>query len=784
MTDTKKGLSAVEVEQRIHEGKYNKADNFETKSFLRIFKDNVCTLFNAMNLGLALAVIGVGSYKNILFMGVVIINALIGTIQELRAKKTIEKLSIVNQQKVSVLRDGTVFETDTEKIVIDDIFFLENGNQIPADCIILEGNCEVNESLLTGESDAVWKQQGDRLISGSFIVSGKCKVQAEKVGSDNYASHIFKGARYVKKIRSQIMNSLNTIIRTMSVIIIPVGIMLFLRQYLAGQNISLSVIGSVGALVGMIPEGLILLTSTVLAVGVIRLSKQKVLTQEMLCIETLARVDVLCLDKTGTITEGCMEVSDIIPIKGENRERMQKALCGIAEYSKDNNPTINAIRQKFSEKTDWKAENILAFSSEKKWSGICFGKDGTYIIGAEEFIFGGKNDLIQSITKTIPKGYRMITLAYSCNDFIERDLPQKIIPLGIVVLKDKIRKEAEDTLKYFDRQGVDIKVISGDNTDTVSAVAKQAGVKNYDKTVDATTLTTDEELYHAVEQYSVFGRVTPKQKLQMVKALQKQGHTVAMTGDGVNDVLALKEADCSIAMASGSDSARCVAQLVLLDSNFASMPKVLAEGRRCINNIQRSASLFLVKTIFSTVLAVIFTFWGHQYPFSPIQMTLVNAFCIGFPSFVLALEPNQELVKGSFLKNILNKAVPGGITVVFAVVLAKILSLTFGFDMEFTSTLAVSLTAFTGLMVIFKTSLPFNLIRGVMFAISTGGMVFGIAYAKYFIRKLVGIPNFFGFTDMSVKFLTCFLICAAATTLVFVCASIIRSKISNKSLKK
>ncbi|MBQ7521662.1 MAG: cation-translocating P-type ATPase [Clostridia bacterium] len=781
MTDYEKGLSEQEVRKRLENGQYNKADNFETKSFLQILKDNVCTLFNAMNLFLAIAVISVGSYKNIMFMMVVIINALIGTIQELRAKRTIEKLSIVGKQKIKVLRDGKIIEVDTEELVLDDIFFLENGNQVPTDCVVIEGSCEVNESLLTGESDAVFKNPSDKLISGSFIVSGKCKVQAEKVGGDNYASHIFKGARYVKKVNSQIMQSLNLIIKTMSIVILPVGTLLFLRQYFVSNDIRQSVIGSVGALIGMIPEGLILLTSTVLAVGVIRLSKQKVLTQEMLCIETLARVDVLCLDKTGTITEGCMEVSKIIPTNNSTPEQLEKALYALGQCSQDNNPTINAIREKFSGNTTLTPQNIMPFSSEKKWSGIYFGEDiGTYLIGAEEFLLGGKNSEIQKIIGDIPKGYRVITVAYSENNFQERNLPENVVPLGIVVLRDKIRKEAKATLEYFDKQGVTIKVISGDNPETVSAVAEQAGVKNYDKVVDATTLQTEEDIFDAVEKYTVFGRVTPKQKLQMVKALQKHSHTVAMTGDGVNDVLALKEADCSIAMASGSESARCVAQLVLLDSNFASMPKVLAEGRRSINNIQRSASLFLVKTIFSTILAVIFVFWGQQYPFSPIQMTLVNAFCIGFPSFVLALEPNEDMVKGNFLMNILNKAVPGGITVVFAVVMVKILEIFCQFDAEFSSTLAVSLTAFTGLMVIFKTSLPFNLIRSLMFAISVSGMVFGITYSKFVIRKFIGIHNFFGFVDMSQTFLVYFLIGAGVSIGIFLTVTFLRKKLFDR----
>ena len=757
-----KGLTDEQVSQRFAQGYYNKASDFETKSVWRILQDNVCTLFNAMNALLALCVCLVGSYKNALFMVIITINALIGTVQEIRARNTIKKLSIVNSQKVDAVRNGKIESIDINNIVLDDIFYLSQGQQIPTDCILLEGECEVNESLLTGESDAVFKKKGDTLISGSFMVSGKCTVRAEKVGEDNYASNIFNGAKYVKKVDSQIMKSLNFIIKNMVMLIIPVGLLLFGRQYMATDfsDIQKAVVGAVAALIGMIPEGLILLTSTVLAVGVIRLSQRKVLVQEMFCIETLARVDVLCLDKTGTITEGCMEVRSVMAVENESYEKLEKALNAISKFSKDSNPTINAIKQRYTGMTDYKAESFVAFSSEKKWSGISFGKDGTYVMGAEEFIFGGKNESIQKLTNNISKGYRVISLAYSESGFNGRELPDNLKPLGVVVLRDKIRAEAKDTLKYFDEQGVQLKVISGDNVETVSSVAKNAGLKNYEKTVDATTLKTEDDIYDAVEKYSVFGRVTPKQKLQMVKALQKHEHTVAMTGDGVNDVLALKEADCSVAMASGSEAARCVSQLVLLDSNFSSMPRVVAEGRRSINNIQRSASLFLVKTIFSTILAVIFVFWGESYPFSPIQMTLINVFCIGFPSFILALEPNNNRIQGNFIINVFNRAVPGGFTVVLSVVLVTALGRIFNLDPDFVSTLAISVTAFVGLMVIYKTSFPFNIIRVVMFAICCGGILFGIVWSKG-ICEALKIGNFFGFSDMSWTFLVYFLICSA-----------------------
>ncbi|MEE0060595.1 MAG: cation-translocating P-type ATPase, partial [Acutalibacteraceae bacterium] len=656
--DIKTGLTTEQVNERIGNGEYNKSATLKTKSYSHILQDNVCTLFNLINLILAVAVFMVGSYKNTLFLILIVINALIGTVQEIRAKKTIDKLSIVNTATVNTVRNGKVIEIPINEIVLDDVLVLNTGQQIPTDCIVAEGCCEVNESLLTGESEPVYKVKNDTLVSGSFIVSGSCTAIADKVGNDNYASHIYNGAKYVKKIDSKIMNAVNFIIKTMSIVIFPVGALLFLRQYMANDytDIANAVVSTVAALVGMIPEGLVLLISTVLAVGVMRLSKQKVLVQEIYCIEALARVDVLCLDKTGTITEGCMEVLQARAVENYSIDKLENALNAIAEFSTDNNSTMNAIKNKYTSKTGLVPKKIIAFSSDRKWSGISFQNNGAFILGAEEFIFGKNNNQLAEITQDIPKGYRVLAIGYSENDFINRELPKDLQPIGVIILKDKIRKEAKATLEYFDKQGVDIKVISGDNVETVASVAIEAGLKNADKIIDATTLKTEEDVYNAVEKYSVFGRVTPNQKLQMVQAIKKHGHTVAMTGDGVNDVLALKEADCSVAMASGSQAARCVSQLVLLDSNFAAMPKVVAEGRRSINNIQRSASLFLVKTVFSTLLSLIFVFYGASYPFMPIQMTLISAFCIGFPSFVLALEPNENKIEGSFLLNILKRA--------------------------------------------------------------------------------------------------------------------------------
>lgn len=704
------GLTKEQVEERVAKGQINSDNTLKTKSVGRIVRENVFTLFNLINIVLAIAVFYVGSYKNLLFMIVVLCNLAIGIFQGLRAKRTIDKLSIISMVKAKVIRGGEKTQIALNEIVIDDIIELKQGDQVPTDCTLLVGSCDVNESLLTGESDAIYKEIGDTLMSGSFIVSGTCRVQAKHVGKDNYASEIFSGAKYIKKINSEIMRTLNRIIQIISVAIIPLGILLFFRQMNVenGQPFELAVVNTVAALIGMIPEGLILLTSTVLAVSVIRLSKHKVLVQELYCIETLARVDVLCLDKTGTITEGCMEVHDAIPYGDCTKDKLEEILTACASASQDENPTICAIKERYTGKSSYKPIENMAFSSEKKWSGTTFAEKGTYILGAEEFVLGKNANLKEEMHIQVEDGFRVLVVAHAQTGFSERELPSDLYPVGLVVIKDKIRKEAKKTLRYFAKQGVELKIISGDSVQTVAAIAKEAGLKEWDKHIDASTLETDEEVIEAATAYSIFGRVTPTQKCQLIKALKEAGHTVAMTGDGVNDVLALKEADCSVAMASGSQAARSVSQLVLLDSNFSSMPKVVAEGRRSINNIQRSSSLFLVKTIYSFLLTVIFVCIGAQYPFQPIQMTLISTFTIGIPSFILALEPNNERVKGNFFSNILSKAVPGGVAVALNMVLIVILDAMIRITPEQSSTLSVITTSFIGLMVLFKISNPFD----------------------------------------------------------------------------
>ena len=721
------GLTDAEVRQRIEQGLVNHNSDIKSKSIKRIVLENLITPFNILNFVLAVMILIVGSYKNLLFMGVIICNIFIGTVQEIRAKKTIDKLSLIAEPKAHVIRDGIKQEIAIHDIVMDDITFLGAGNQVCSDAVVIEGECEVNESLLTGESEPVLKQPGDHLLSGSFIISGNCHARVEHVGKDNYAAQITDNAKYVKKPNSEIMRWTNRIIKYIGFTLIPVGIALFCKQvFISHQGFNDAIVGVVAALIGMIPEGLILLTSVVFAVSITRLSQHKTLVQELYCIETLARVDVLCLDKTGTITEGTMEVTDVLPLHDTTNEELNIALGSLIHALEDDNPTFNAVKTYCDQYDKLTCNHIVPFSSARKWSGASFDENGSYIFGATEFILKDSSPYQEIIKEYSEKGQRVLMLAHSPHQIQDKELPAEIHPMAFLFISDKIRAEAPDTLAYFAEQGVDIKIISGDNAITVANIAKKAGLKTAEQYVDATTLQTPEEIKEAAQKYSVFGRVTPQQKLDLVKALKEQGHTVAMTGDGVNDVLALKESDCSIAMASGSDAARTVSQLVLLDSNFASMPKILKEGRRSINNLQRSSSLFLTKTIFSTINAILFIFLHFDYPFQPIQLTLISALTIGAPSLILALEPNKERIKGKYIVNVIRKSIPGAMTMVFNIVALAIVCSFIHFNSTEISTLAVMITGFAGLLVLLKVSLPFNWIRCALFFTMLGAFIFAI----------------------------------------------------------
>ena len=722
------GLTDEQVNERIEQGKVNADENPNTRTYKQIVRENTLTFFNFLNLVLLVLVLLVGSYKNAFFVCIIIINTLIGIAQEIRAKKTIDKLAILTAKKSIVIREGKKWTVPTEELVLDDLVCLKTGDQVPADAKVLEGSVEVNESLLTGESDNLPKNVGDELFSGSFVTAGEVCCQIIHVGKDNYAAQITSEAKEFKRHNSELKNSLNAILKVISIIIVPLGALLFYKQYyIVGNTFKASVVSMVAGVLGMIPEGLVLLTSVALTLGALVLANKKTLVQELYCIETLARVDTLCLDKTGTITEGTMCVERVEPwsesllrnltedkeepdeggmlqdqeIQPENAETQNPdtgsqteadqaentdetaALQDIHEIEdmmgnlmyvlKDQNATIDALRKRFPTKTSMTPEHIIPFSSDRKYSGAVFEDRGTYLMGAAQFLFPeGREEILDVCQKYAQEGLRVLTLAHSSQMAEGTELPADLEPVALLLLTDVIREEAPDTLKFFDSQEVDLKVISGDDPVTVSAIAKRAGLKNAESYVDATTLETEEDLEEAVSKYSVFGRVTPQQKKEMVQALQKQGHTVAMTGDGVNDVLALKEADCSIAMAQGSDAAKNIANVVLLDSNFASMPHIVNQGRRVVNNIRTAASMFLIKTMFSVMLSLLTIFFGNTYPFEPIQMSLISACAVGIPTFLLAQENNYDKIDHTFLRHVFLNAFPAAITIsscVFAIML-------------------------------------------------------------------------------------------------------------------
>ena len=708
------GLTTTQVEERLAAGYGNSGGEVTTKTYGQIFRTNTFTLFNLLVLVLVILVVAVGQKPmEAAFAGPCVINWLIGIIQEIRAKRTIDKLSLISAPRVTVLRDGEEKEIAVHEIVMDDLMVLSGGKQVCSDCVIIEGGCEVNESLITGESDPIIKSQGDQLLSGSFLVSGRVLARVVHVGADNYASKISAGAKYIKSSNSEILRALRTVIKLMSWVVVPLGVLLFLKEFLwNGIGVADSVSSMVASMSSMIPQGLMALSSAVFAVGIMRLSRHKTLSRDLYCIETLARVDVLCLDKTGTITEGSMQVNDVVPVGGVDRQHIDQALITLVDLLPDTNPTYNAIKEfyRLAPRSEKAPLYVAPFSSDRKWSAVSV-EGATYVMGAGEFVLKeGLDPYREQLEVYAQMGNRVLVVARSGQILTEHALPSELELIAFVLISDKIRKEAPDTLRYFAEEGVDIRIISGDNPVTVAAIAKQAGLANCEA-VDMTTISTDEELVDASRRYKVFGRVTPEQKLKLVKALKADRHTVAMTGDGVNDVLALKEADCSIAMAGGSDAAMNVAQLVLLDSNFASMPRIVAEGRRSINNLQRTASLYLVKTMYSVLLTLLFLFIG-RYPFSSNNITLVGSATIGIPSFFLALESNKERVKGHFLQNAISKSLPGAVTILlsfaFLQVLFFFLPEAYALSETQQDMVSVLLLAAGGFFVLFHVCIPFD----------------------------------------------------------------------------
>lgn len=748
------GLTSEEVKQRVAEGKINGDQNIKTKSVGQIIRSNLFTFFNILFVvfGVILAFfldygddgkLSPEDFANFGFLFVVLINMLIGIIQELQAKRTIDKLSLLSAPKVTVIRDKQTQEIGLKDIVLDDYMQLSAGRQICADSMLECGSIEVNESLITGEPDAVPKKPGDELLSGSFVVSGNAMARVIRIGKDNYASKISAGAKYIKSSNSQILRSLTLFVKFMAIIILPLGVGLFAVKYFAhGNALNATVRTVIGTLIGMIPSGLMLLTSAIFGVSVIRLAKHKTYAQDLYCTESLARINVLCLDKTGTITEGNMEVLSINTQL--DHSGFIRILKNMMSSIGDDNPTANAIKEYTANiPSDEKADFIVPFSSQRKWSAATFGEVG-YVLGAAETVLKKIGVRTAKFIKQESEiGNRVLVLASFKGKPVDNKLPGVPKLLGSIVISDKIRKEAPETLAFFAEQGVDIRIISGDNAVTVKSIAARAGLAGAESYIDASTLTTDEQLTAAVDTYKVFGRVTPDQKLKIIKALKAKGLTVGMTGDGVNDVLALREADCSVAMASGSDAAKNVSQLVLLDSNFASMPKVVAEGRRSINNLERSAALFLVKTGYNFLFALIFMLLASDLPFEPKHLTLIGIVTIGLPSYFLALEPNKDIITGSFFSKVIRNAFPASITIALAVMTITLASRLFpDISPSQISTMCTITTCVLGFCYIAKISYPFNVLRICL-------LVFMIAIfvAAFFAKfQLIDLTAFFGLT--------------------------------------
>ncbi len=717
--DPEWGLSSVQVKERIKAGYQNTEVGSNSKTVKEIIRSNVLTYFNIIFFVLAIAIIAVGAWYNLTFMVVVVANICIGIFQELRSKQQLDKLNLLTNPKGRVIRDREERSLSVYQTVRDDIAVFSAGDQIYADAVVVEGACVVNESLLTGEADELEKRQGEALLSGSYLISGHCKARLTAVGQDSYMSRLTLQARQQKQQpQSEMMRSLSRLVMAIGIVLIPLGALMAYKEiFILGNTIQAGVVNTVASLVGMIPEGLYLLTSLALATGVVRLARKKTLVHQMGCIETLARVDTLCVDKTGTITEQKMVVEDLVVLEEaeSSPEELRTIMADYVYAMQNDNETMAALKRYFTARATHKAIQTMPFSSSRKYGGATFARKGTYLVGAPENILGADYALYQDcIEEYSEKGCRVLLLAAYEGSLEDETLDGAIFPLGLILLTNKIRPQAPETFRYFREQGVTVKVISGDNPITVAEVARRAEIPNAERFVDARTLETEEEIAQAAEEYTVFGRVTPEQKRRLVRAMHTAGHTVAMTGDGVNDVLALKEADCSVAMASGSQVACQVSHIVLMDSDFSAMPAVVAEGRRVINNIERSASLYLVKNIFSLCLAVISLIFTFTYPFSVSQMSLISSITIGLPSFVLAMEPNNSLVRGRFLTNVVYRAIPSAFSDLLLTVGIVMFYVVFGLTKVELGTICTIVVGVVGLLMVHRTCKPYNLLRYVL----------------------------------------------------------------------
>ena len=718
-----KGLSQQQVNERKQQGRVNTQPENLTITLKQILRKNILTLFNLINIVIAAILIAVGGqFREILFLGFIVSNSSMGIIQELRSKRTLDRLSIIARAKASVMRDGQIISISQEDVVIDDVLCIETGNQICADSeVIFSEGCEVDESLLTGEPDKVLKNTGDTLMSGSFIVSGRAFARVTAVGKDNYATALTIEAKKEKKQNSKLLGNINTIIKILTIVIVPLGAILFYRQYTIANDLLGSVRGVSQSILGMIPEGLILLTSITLTVGTIKLARQKALVQSMSSIETLARVDVICLDKTGTITDGTIAFEKFILPQGASENEIKYIIAEAMGAIGDNNTTAKALLSSFGSHTSWKSTIKVPFSSERKWSGAYFTNFGSYILGAPQFVFPGENQsFFNSVREYSEKGYRVLCLAHSDMEIVNNQLPLDLKCIGLLIMSDNIRKEAPDTFKFFREEGVGFRVISGDDPLTVSIIASKAGIEGSELYVDMSKYPEQFDFSDLVEKYIIFGRVSPRQKKELVSALKRNGHITCMTGDGVNDVLAMKEADCSIAMINGSDAARGASDFVLMTSNFSAMKNVLHEGRRVINNIENVSSMYLVKTIYSTLLAILYIIIPYRYPFTTLSIMPINTFTIGIPSFFLALRKNTKKPEGKFLTNVLENSLPAAVSVVMSIMVIQLAGILFNIfhhpdlinsDMLTMYALVTGAVCFA---LIFKISKPLNLMTKVL----------------------------------------------------------------------
>lgn len=732
------GLTQAEVEARIADGQVNAIQDSSNRSVKDIVMGNTLTFFNFINIVLLALVLSVRSYKNMLFIFIIIANTLIGIFQEIKAKITLDKLKILTVSHVDVIRDGVKKSITVSELVKDDVILLKSGGQIPADGVILDGEVDVNESLLTGESDSIHKTCGSKVLSGSFVTSGKAMCLLTEVGHDCYMEKLSSEAKQFKRYKTELQRNLDTILKFISIIIVPLGIILFAKQYwISGSTYEQAALDTVAAVLGMIPEGLVLLTSVALALGAVRLARRSTLVRELFCIETLARVDTLCLDKTGTITEGhlCVQGEESVKEDIDLEQLMGRMVAALG----DENETFQALRQHYKRNQSANTKLVLPFSSERKFSGVVFEGEGTYLMGAYQFIFPQADPaVLEKIAEYASQGLRVLTVAHSPNEMTDYTLAEGFEIVGFVFMTDVVRKNAPDILGYFEEQGVDLKVISGDDPVTVAAIAARAGLKDADKYIDATTIYTDEEMEDAILKYSVFGRVTPKQKQQMVRLLKQNGRTVAMTGDGVNDVLALKDADVSIAMASGSEAAKNTANLVLLNSDFASLPHIVNEGRRVINNIKAAASMFLIKTGFSVLTALLTIIVGQNYPFQPIQLSVINGCAVAIPTMLLQLEPSFQKVNKHFFREVLRMSMPAAITITAMITIINNIGHSIGTPREMLSTVCVLATGWVYLITLRQVYSPMTGYRKfVIYLMQTAYLVAMVIGQR--IMELVGL---------------------------------------------